>query len=160
MPRALLVLFLGILITACEPDGVASGTKAIDGAWSKDEIVEFKVPRLDSVQPYDVFLTLRNNNDYPFNNIFLIVAMEFPHGKVVADTLEYRMAAPDGQWLGTGIGSVKESKLWYKENVRFTEDGDYILRISQAVRNNGQVQGVTELKGITDVGYQIEKASQ
>jgi len=69
------------------------------------------------------------------------------------------MAAPDGSWLGTGIGGVKESKLWYKENVSFFEEGNYILTVSQAVRNNGEVSGVSQLKGITEVGYSIEEAT-
>ena len=85
--------------------------------------------------------------------------MEFPHGKVITDTLEYRMAHPDGAWMGEGIGSIKESKLWYKENVAFFEEGSYKLSVSQAVRNNGEVQGVTQLKGITEVGYSIEAAN-
>jgi len=78
----------------------------------------------------------------------------------VTDTLEYRMANPDGSWLGNGIGSVKESKLWYKQNFTFTEQGSYRIRISHALRNNGEVDGVTNLEGITDVGYSIEKQGQ
>ena len=86
--------------------------------------------------------------------------MDFPHGKVVTDTLEYRMAHPDGTWMGQGIGSVKENKLWYKEGIRFAETGNYNITITHAVRNNGAVEGVKNLEGITDVGYSIEKTDQ
>jgi gliding motility-associated lipoprotein GldH len=78
----------------------------------------------------------------------------------VRDTLEYEMAKPDGQWLGTGYGSLKENKLWYKENVVFPSSGVYTLEISHAMRKNGQVDGIVELEGITDVGYLIEKSNQ
>ena len=71
-----------------------------------------------------------------------------------------RQARPDGSWLGTGIGSVKESKLWYKEGVRFFEPGSYSLRVEHAMRNNGEVQGVSTLPGITEVGYSIEKSPE
>ena len=53
-----------------------------------------------------------------------------------------------------------ERKLWFKEKVTFPEEGMYKLRIMQAVRNNGDVDGVTKLEGITDVGFSIEEASQ
>ena len=86
--------------------------------------------------------------------------MEFPHGKVVTDTLEYKMANPDGSWLGTGFGTIKENKLWYKEGITFFEGGTYNLRITHAVRNNGEVDGVTALEGISDVGYSIEAVSE
>ena len=68
------------------------------------------------------------------------------------------MARPDGSWLGTGIGSVKENKLWYKEAVRFFAPGEYTLRLSHAMHNNGEVLGVSTLPGITEVGYSIEKS--
>jgi gliding motility-associated lipoprotein GldH len=74
----------------------------------------------------------------------------------VVDTLEYKMARPDGSWLGAGIGNVKENKLFYKQNITFIEKGNYTLNISHAVRNNGEPQGVSKLEGITDIGYSIE----
>ena len=70
------------------------------------------------------------------------------------------MAAPDGSWLGTGFGDVKENKLWYKKNVRFTEPGEYEVRIKQAMRKNGEVDGIDNLKGITDVGFRIENSAK
>lgn len=160
MRNSLNWVVLLLLLASCDSKTVVGEMKSLTGGWPQNEAVSFDIPTLDSLQTYNVFLHLRNTNDYPFNNIYLIVAMDFPHGKVVTDTLEYRMAAPDGTWLGQGIGNVKESKLWYKEGVQFFEKGMYTLRVSQAVRNNGEVGGVSDLKGITDVGYSIEKASE
>ena len=84
--------------------------------------------------------------------------MRYPNGKTAIDTLEYRMARPDGTWLGEGIGNLKQSKLVLKEKIQFNEEGEYRLEIGQALRNNGEVDGVMRLLGITDVGYTIEKA--
>ena len=77
-----------------------------------------------------------------------------------ASTISQQLARPDGTWLGTGLGSIKENKFWYKENVSFNEEGIYKLTIAQAVRNNGEVEGVTDLKGITDIGFSIEEANK
>ncbi len=154
-----LFLLMGIFIS-CDSDTVFSETRAMEGFWGQNEIVEFKIPQLDSIKKYNLFLNIRNSNEYKFNNIFLIVSMNFPHGKTITDTLEYRMANPDGSWMGQGIGNVKENKLWYKENVQFFEDGIYTVTIGQAMRNNGAVEGVTKLEGITDVGFSVEEATK
>ncbi|MBP6460778.1 MAG: gliding motility lipoprotein GldH, partial [Crocinitomicaceae bacterium] len=57
--------------------------------------------------------------------------------------------------LGDGFTDIKESKLFYKENVRFR--GKYKVYVKQAVRETGKVPGVELLEGITDVGFRIEK---
>jgi gliding motility-associated lipoprotein GldH len=137
-----------------------SETKALPQVWNKDAEVSFSIPKLDSLKKYNIFLQVRNSNEYKYSNLFLIVSMHFPHGKTITDTLEYKMANPDGSWLGEGIGSIKESKLWYKEGVTFFEDGTYTITISQANRNNGDAEGVTNLVGITDIGYSIEETTQ
>lgn len=103
-----------------------------------------------------MFINIRNNNDYPFSNIYLIVKLEQPKGRIKIDTLEYQMANPDGSLMGEGFSDIKESKLWYKEHFMFPEKGNYKVSIQQAVRQNGKVKGVEKLDGITEVGFRIE----
>lgn len=154
-----LFLFI-ILCSSCDSrDVVFNQSETLGGHWDSNQFVTFHLPEMDSITNYNLFLNLRNTNAYQFNNIFLIVSMEFPHGKSVVDTLEYRMANPDGSWMGQGIGNIKESKLWYKENVRFFEEGTYTVKVAHAMRNNGEVEGVKNLKGIVDVGFTVEKSS-
>ncbi len=160
MRNSIAFIALLFLIFSCDTGIIASKTKTFPGIWNKDEVVNFEVPQLDSLRKYNVFLHVRNSNEYKFNNLFLIVSMNFPHGMTVTDTLEYRMANPDGSWLGEGIGSIKENKFWYKEDVSFFEEGIYSISIEQAVRNNGEVDGVTNLEGVTDVGFSIEEVFQ
>jgi len=154
------IILSALLLVSCNSNTIASDTMALPGDWDKNVTVEFTIPPLDSLKKYDVFVTIRNTNEYRFNNLFLIASMDFPHGKTVTDTLEYRMANPDGTWLGTGLGSIKENKLWYKEGISFNEEGAYTIKIRHAVRNNGDVEGVTKLEGITDVGYSVEETLQ
>lgn len=160
MSKFIFLLAFITLFVACDSNIVVSKNKTVSGVWNKEEVINFEIPELDSLKTYNVFVNIRNTNNYRYSNIFLIVEMNFPHGKVITDTLEYKMANPDGTWLGTGIGSVKENKLWYKENVSFHEEGNYKINISQAVRNNGNVEGVTNLEGITDIGFSIEESIQ
>jgi len=160
MRKVVGILFGILLLSGCSDNAVFSSGTSFSNGWQQQDTVKVTLPEMDSITPYDLFLTLRNSNDYPYNNIFLIVSMEFPEGKVLKDTLEYRMANPDGSWMGTGVGGIKESKLWYKESVRFLEQGNYNLSIVHALRNNGQVGGVEQLEGILEVGLRIEETGK
>lgn len=148
----LLVLFL---FFSCDKKRFFDEYKSVGNSWHKDSIVSFDLPVLDSTKRYNLFVNLRANNDYPFNNLFLIVALEMPNGYTKVDTLEYQMANPDGEILGEGFTDLKESKLFYKENVKFR--GKYKVNIKQSLRESGKIEGTKTLKGITDVGFRIEK---
>ncbi|MDT0675316.1 gliding motility lipoprotein GldH [Autumnicola musiva] len=155
----LLLIVTSMGLQSCDSDRVFDEYKSVS-TWNKDSIITFNPGELDSLKTYNLFINIRNNNNYRYSNLFLITQIQFPHGKVISDTLEYEMAAPDGTWLGTGFGDVKESKLWYKENVSFPEPGEYKVRIKQAMRKNGEVEGIENLEGITHVGFRIENSAQ
>ena len=150
-----LLLLVVVLFFSCDKKRVFDEYKSVGNAWNKDSIVTFDLPKLDATKRYNLFVNLRANNNYPFNNLFLIVALELPNGFTKVDTLEYQMANPDGTLLGDGFSDIKESKLFYKDKVKFS--GRYKVHIKQAVRENGKVPGVTALEGITEVGFRIEK---
>lgn len=147
-------LCLGFL-SGCTSNEVYSEYKSLPGYWAEGDIMHFELKEMDTLLSYNMFLNIRNTNEFKYSNLFLIVKMNFPNGKIITDTLQYQMAKPDGTWLGTG-GTLKENKLWYRENIRFFEDGVYTLEIEQAMRNKASVEGVSRLEGITDIGVSIE----
>lgn len=151
-----ILIIVAICFFSCDPNRVYDEYQPIPNGWNKDSVISFDLQDIDSVSNYNLFINVRNNNDYAFNNLFLIAEIQFPQGKVITDTLEYEMAAPSGEWLGTGFGDIKENKFWYKENVKFEEPGDYKVFIQHAMRKSGSEQGIEELEGITDVGFRIE----
>ena len=160
MPRNSLLLsffWLAVIAVSCDSNRVFDEYKSVSNTWHKDSITRFKIHPPDSIYPYNLFVNLRNTNEYKYNNLFLIVEMEFPHGKTIKDTLEYRMADPTGKLLGTGLTNIKENKLWYKEKVVFKESGEYTVNIQHAMRENGKVNGVVVLEGVTDIGFRIER---
>ncbi|WGD35715.1 gliding motility lipoprotein GldH [Olleya sp. YS] len=153
----ILFVLLLVLVMSCDSKAVFDEYKSVSTAWNKEDIVSFKIDVPDSIKPYNVFVNVRNTNAYKFSNLYLIVEMNFPHGKTLTDTLEYEMTQKNGEWLGEGLTAVKNNKLWYKEGVIFNENGTYTVSIKHAMRNNGEVNGVVNLEGITDVGFRIEK---
>ncbi|MGK0324498.1 MAG: gliding motility-associated lipoprotein GldH [Psychroserpens sp.] len=150
---------LVLSIVSCDSNRVFDEYQSVSGAWDKDNAVEFKVTPPDSTNAYNLYVNLRNTENYKFSNLFLIVALNYPNGKTLKDTLKYKMANPDGSFLGTGFSDIKENKLWYKGHETpfiFNELGEYSISIQHAMRENGSINGVDKLEGITDVGFRIE----
>jgi len=159
MRKILLFILICFLVYSCSESLQISEYTAIPGSsWSKDNAVEFTFKEVDSTINHNVFILVRNDENYPYSNLFLITELGLPNGEIIKDTLEYEMATPDGQWLGKGYGGIKENKLWYKENIVFPVNGVYTLQISHAMRKNGSISGIADLQGITDVGFEIEKS--
>lgn len=151
------IVLMLFLVLSCDSNAVFDKYQSVSTSWNKEDVVNFKINAPDSLNPYNLFVNVRNTNDYKFSNLYLIVQMKFPHGKTITDTLQYEMTEKNGAWLGQGLSAVKENKLWYKEGVIFKENGTYDVTIQHAMRNNGDVNGVVNLEGITDVGFRIEK---
>ena len=158
--NVIILLLIFISLQSCDDNSVYDSYQTVSKSWEKEEIVEFELPKLDSVVPYNLYINVRHTNEYSYSNLFLIGSIKFPNGKIITDTLEYEMAKPDGEWLGTGFSDVKENKLWYKENVRFIEEGTYKVSLQHAMRKNGEVSGINSLEGITDIGFRIENGSK
>lgn len=153
------MILMIIALASCDKDRFFDAyTNIPSRGWHKDSIVSFDLPQADTTRTYNMFINLRTNDDYPFNNLFLIVSLDQPNRITLVDTLEYRMADQDGKMLGEGFSDVKESKLWYKKRVKFKK-GPYKVHIQQALRETGKISGVKSLKGITEVGFRVENAN-
>lgn len=156
LKRFLLVSFC-IGLTGCQQNPVFSEYYSFSEGWPATDTLVFKLEAPDTTQTYDLFFNTRLNQDYEFNNLYLIANISFPNGKQIGDTLEYEMAYPDGKLMGTGFGSVKESKLWYKSNVVFSEKGEYSIKVKHAMRKFGNVDALDTLQGVMDFGIHLER---
>ena len=159
MIRRAVFLIAVLVVGACSNGSIYSEYQSLpNGNWTKNQALAFTVHPTDTIAKHNIFIHIRNDDSYAFSNLFLITKMEFPNGNTVVDTLEYEMAKPSGEWLGKGSTATKESKLWYKENVTFPSSGNYTISVAHAMRKNGDVNGVSNLQGVTEVGIQIEKS--
>jgi len=145
-------------LSSCDSKGFYDQYQSVGVAWEQSDVKIFEVEQQDTIGKYNLFLNIRNNNDYPFNNLFVILKTEQPDKVVLVDTLEFQMANADGTLLGSGFTDIKENKLWIKDNFKFSKTGTYKFEVQQAVRQSGDVLGVDALKGITEVGFRIEKS--
>lgn len=157
MGRLLTGFFIVLIGMSCTKGVEYAQYQSTDsGSWHRDQIMEFQFEPADTLAHYSAFILLRNDNAYPYSNLFLIAERTGPDGESQRDTLEYEMADPAGNWMGSGTGSVVENKLGYIKDVVFPVNGVYTVRISHAMRRNGSVEGLETLPGVLDVGLQLE----
>ncbi len=154
--KIFLIISIIFSLTSCQDNIAFVKNKKLNDAWKVNDTVVFNWNQTDTVNTYNLYFTIRNNKNYAYNNIFLIASIQNNKGYTEIDTLEYQMALPDGTLMGKGFSDVKENKLWYKENYKFKNAENYTFKITQALRENGKKQGIKELKGIMEVGLQIE----
>ncbi len=121
-----------------------------DKGWQLNDIVVFEKEFSDSTQLFDLFLNIRNTNEYPYTNFFVFFQTKFPDGRVFRDTLEMTLADKQGKWTGKGFGRIKTNSFHFRKDVWFPASGTYQFSIQHAMREEW-------IPGISDVGLRIEK---
>ena len=154
---ALLAVALSSAFCTQTDQSVFSEFQSTKGDWEVSDVKKFSFEQKDTVTDYKMYLQLQANNDYPFSNIYLIAKIHAPSNQIYTDTLQYEMTDVNGALLGEGFTDTKTSKLLYKENYSFTEQGLYTIEVEQAVRRAEDIEGTSKLSGITGVGLTIEK---
>jgi len=121
----------------------------VENKWKKDDFKSLDFDIKDVQDPKNLVFVIRNNNDYPYSNLRLIATIEQDKKLISTDTLNYVLAKPNGEWLGTGFGDTKETIFQYKLNYKFPKNGNYSVKVVQAMRKNA-------LPGIEDIGVKIQ----
>lgn len=140
---------------SCTTIDLYEKTVAIPGhAWQHSYQPSFTFTIKDTTVPYQLFLILRHNDRYNFNNIFVNLVTLQP-GQDTAQTVRYdlRLGTDNEGWLGSGMDDIYEHRipltpvggLFY-----FKKPGDYTFRIEQIMREN-------PLMNVLNVGLRIEK---
>jgi gliding motility-associated lipoprotein GldH len=151
--------FFALIIFACNKNVVYSQYERIDEntGWAKNKPLKFSFEAKDTIQLYDVYINVRNAENYPFRNLFMFLHTTYPGGKKITDTVECILADEKGKWLGSGMGDLYDNSILFKKNARFRQAGTYIFEFEQAMRY-GDKNTIDPLPLILDVGITIEKA--
>ncbi|MFC4686343.1 gliding motility lipoprotein GldH [Epilithonimonas pallida] len=142
-----LVLLLSLF--SCQNSDDKILTKDIDSKWNKKDVQKFDFDVTDAQNQKNIIFIVRNNNDYPYSNLRLIASIEHNKNTISTDTLNYVLAKPNGEWIGSGFGDTKEILFQYKLNYKFPQNGNYSVKVVQAMRQN-------ILPGIEDLGVKIQ----
>lgn len=149
--KIFLRLFVVVLAFLCSCSGsdYSQSYQIRNESWSADDILQFNIDIEDIYQNYNLYINIRNTDEYSYSNIFLFVNVMYPDNTLYIDTVEGVLADAGGRWLGSGSSRYKNNKFLYKSNIVFPQKGVYVFTIEQAMR-------VRSLDGIAVVGLELE----
>lgn len=131
--------------------------------WHKDSVLTFSVDITDTLANYNVVLSVRHSQEYPYQNLWFFIeenrvitdtvsedSLIVSRQQMALDSLEYYLADERGRWLGNGFGDKKEMPCLIEQNVQFKHPGIYEYTFRHGMREN-------LLRGIHEVGLIVEK---
>jgi gliding motility-associated lipoprotein GldH len=139
------------ILTGCSRSILFEDSFSIDKvSWKTEDTLKFTVNISDTITPLDYYFNIRNTTKYGFSNLYLFITTYYPDKTFSRDTVECWLAAPDGKWLGKGMGRLKDSEFVFRRNVKMPRKGRYVFSVNQAMRHS-------PLNGIANVGLRIER---
>ena len=118
--------------------------------WSSSFKPSFDFTIKDTSAPYRLFLILRHNEKYNFNNIFVNVYVKGPRQdtaqKIQQDLV---LATNEKGWLASGMDDIYEHRVQLGSD-QSLKAGKYTFTIEQIMRED-------PLENVINVGLRIEK---
>ena len=124
---------------------------AIPGhSWKSDFKPSFTFTIKDTTSTYQLFLILRHNDKYNYNNIYITLSARLPG---IDSTRKIRkdlaLATDDKGWLAEGMDDIYEHRIKLGDPEQL-KAGNYTFTIEQIMRED-------PLKNVLNVGLRIEK---
>jgi gliding motility-associated lipoprotein GldH len=148
------IVLLELLFFACSEPGVAiDETRNFDkSGWIQKQPIDFDVIIPDSVSTYAMYVVVRQNNAYPFYNLYFSPSILNADGKTIqkglAEAILYDPVT--GKPKGDGFGDIYEKKFVVYRALKFPRNGKYKIQMKQSMR-------VDTLVGMVSFGLLLEK---
>jgi len=149
-----MVAFTAVLLCSCGRNIIyTDSVKIPDEQWSMYDTGKFACQIDDTIGSYNISFSVRTSTDYPYRNLYMFIVTTFPSGSSQTDTIQSQLRNEKGEWLGKGVGDIREGIIPYKSNVFFPEKGEYHFKVIHGMRD-------TVLSGVYDIGMKISKRTK
>ncbi len=144
-----------LLFASCTTINLYEKSVVIPGhSWHSSFKPSFTFTISDTASAYQLFLILRHNDKYNYNNIYINLHTLQP-GQDTMQTAKYdlTLATNEKGWQATGMDDIYEHRIPLTpadENFHFRKKGDYTFTIEQIMRED-------PLNNVLNVGLRIEK---
>ncbi len=150
-----LIFLSELLFFACsDPSIIVDKTVSFEQelGWIQKQPIRFEVNVDDSLANYSMYVVVRQNNAYPFYNLYFSPSIINSAGKTIqkglAETILYDPVT--GKPKGDGFGDIYEKKFLIYSDLKFPNKGKYQIQLEQSMR-------VDTLTGIVSMGLFLEK---
>jgi gliding motility-associated lipoprotein GldH len=121
--------------------------------WNTDFKPSFSFTIKDTTVAYQLYIILRHNEKYNYNNIWLNLTAKSPADSVQKFMVELPLATNEKGWLGSGMDDIYEHRIGLTldpSKFNFTEPGTYNFTIEHTMRED-------PLQNVMNVGVRLEK---
>lgn len=125
--------------------------KMNDNKWLKNQALTFEVPIEDTSCVYDISLTVRHAEYYPYANILIAINQITPSAEDRYKIFDLRLRNADGSFIGDGSGDIWDTKIPVYKKMSFNNKGTYKFIV-------GNHMPYVETEGIMEIGFVVEKA--
>ena len=148
----------GLTLVACNTIDLFEKTVAIPGhQWSSGFKPKFSFTIKDSNAAYQLYIIIRHNDKYNFNNIWLTLTATSPDGTTSQfPQIEMPLAAKEKGWLGSGMGDIYEHRIPLTldpAKLPMNKAGNYTFTLQQIMRED-------PLQQVLNAGLRIEKKTR
>lgn len=162
MKKARYILFYFFIVAAflltlssCKQIDLFERSVTVPGhKWDNSFKPSFTFTIKDTASAYKLFVVLRHNDKYNYNNIYVNIITRQP-GQDSTQKARYDLTLANNEkgWLASGMDDIYEHRIPLTptdQEFRFRKPGDYTFTIEQIMREN-------PLKNVLNVGLRIEK---
>ena len=150
MRRVVFFITTLFILSSCTKNNVYENNRLIHSTnWKASDTLSYNVNISDTSSLYNLFITIRHTEDYPYRNIWLLIYTKFPDGKTLNKRTELTLADEDGKWQGQGVNNIWDDRILLQNDAYFNKAGQYSFALEQDMRQN-------PLPGIMAVGLRIE----
>jgi gliding motility-associated lipoprotein GldH len=143
-----------LLFLSCKNEGVIFLEYSnLNGTWDKENEINFSFDAEENFA--DLSLLIRNDNSYPFSNIYLITSIK-NNNEIIIDTINYLFENNNTNWYNLESSSINNSKISLKDNFKILA-GELDFKVKHSVRYLDSIMPQKKLDGILDVGLLVEK---
>ncbi|HEY4155816.1 MAG TPA: gliding motility lipoprotein GldH [Puia sp.] len=105
----------------------------------------------DTVSAYNIYIVLRHNDAYHYNNLYLRATVKEPgESRPKSGDYELALATNEKGWIGTAMDDIYDARLLIQPKTKFSKAGTYHFIIEQLMRED-------PLKSMLSIGLRVEK---
>jgi gliding motility-associated lipoprotein GldH len=140
-----------LLLVSCTTIDLYEKSVSIPGhSWKNSFKPSFDFIIKDTSSSYQLFLILRHNDKYNFNNIYINLSAKLPGSDSVRKIRrDLTLATNEKGWLGSGMDDIYEHRIPLGDPERL-KAGNYTFTIEQIMRED-------PLANVFNIGLRIEK---
>lgn len=144
------ILGIFFLFSACEHTLSYEKYMPVAGrSWNSSQKLFFPVEIKDTSVLYNIYVNVRNTDDYPFSNLWLTIGTKFPANQLFEKRINLTLADSTGKWTGRPEGDLYDEQILIQQNAYFQTPGTYTFSLEQIMRQD-------PVPGILAVGLRVE----